>query len=163
VEQLRQMLDQATKLTRTLSTELSPAVLETDRLGVVIEWLASQKRELYGLEVEVEGDADVGDPALRTLLYHLVREALFNVAKHAGTDRARVTLTDTDGHVGVSIQDEGEGFDVATLHEEAVAGFGLASIRERLELIGGRLAVESAPGAGTRVNLTIPRTPQPAS
>ncbi len=115
-EQAGGILDEATDLTRTLATELSPAVLETDRLADVLRWLAEWKRKRLGLDVEVAGDADVPDPALRTLVYHLVRELLFNVAKHA------------DGHVAVTVEDDGAGFDVAVLDGPG-DGFGLASVR----------------------------------
>lgn len=157
VERAQQGLAHATKLTRSLSTELSPAVLDTHRLGEVLRWLAVQKRELYGIEVEVEGDADVEEPLHRALLYHLVREVLFNVAKHAGTNRARVVIKEAAGQVAVRIQDEGRGFDATLMEADGRAeGFGLASIRERLELAGGRFEVASVPGVGTRVTLTLP-------
>ena len=155
LDRAEQTLDEALTLTRSLAVELSPAVLETDRLGDVLRWLAERKRERLGLAVAVEGDADVGDPSLRTLVYHLVREALFNVAKHAGTGRARVVIEEAGGDVVVRVEDDGAGFDVAGLGTRGA--FGLASVRERLELVGGALAVESAPGAGTRITLTVPQ------
>jgi len=155
-DRARTTLDAAVRLTRSLATDLSPAVLASGTLGDLLEWLAQKKREDLGLTVEVDAAADVAQPALRVFLYHLVREALFNVFKHAGTDRAKVTVHALDdGSVAVRVEDDGVGFDPT----EAMGrqGFGLASIRERLELVGGRLDVASAPGAGTRLTLVLPR------
>jgi two-component system, chemotaxis family, CheB/CheR fusion protein len=153
VRQVGRTLEHATKLSQSLATELSPAVLHSERLGEVLRWLAIRQRELLGLQVEVQGEADADDAALRTLIYHLVREALFNVARHAGTDHARILLQRTDDHVEVRIEDEGRGFEPS---EIPGSGFGLASIRERLELVGGRLNIDAEPGRGTRISLILP-------
>lgn len=115
---------------------------------------AEPVRESLALDVAVDGDAHVADPALRALLYHLVRELVFNVAKHAGTDRARIAVGEADGVVTVRVEDEGAGFDISALARGE--GFGLASVRERLEAVGGRLDVATAPGVGTRVSMVVP-------
>ncbi len=164
IDRADRTISAATALTRSLATELSPSVLHTDKLSDVLRWLATRTEEQTGLDVEVAGDADVGDSTLRALLYHLVREALFNVAKHARTGRARVSIADVDGHVTVTVEDEGAGFDPGVLDGEGAGprgGFGLASVRERLEVVGGRLEVASTPGEGTRVTLSVPRAARP--
>lgn len=148
-------LAEATRLTRTLAMELNPSVLGMERLGEALRWLAERGQETLGLEVEVEGEAGVPDPTLRALLYHLVRELLLNVSKHAGTSRARIALAEADGCVSVRVEDEGRGFDTSAL-SAGMGGFGLTSVRERLEAVGGRLSIESAPGVGTRVVLVAP-------
>ena len=79
--------------------------------------------------MEVGGDVPVPDPALRVLLYQLVQELLFNVAKHAGTERARLTAARVDGHLRVVVEDEGSGFDPAALEETGTKGLGLPSVR----------------------------------
>jgi signal transduction histidine kinase len=156
VEALQRALDEAVTLTRTLSHELCPSALKGEDLRDFLRWLTDQKRERHGMEVEVEvrGVIVVSDPTARVLLYQLLGELLFNVVKHAGTNRARVVAERTGEFVRVVVADEGTGFDVATL--EGADGFGLPSVRERLELVGGRLGVESAPGRGTRVTVAIP-------
>jgi signal transduction histidine kinase len=100
----------------------------------------------------------VADADLRVLLYQLLRELLFNVIKHAGTGRARLTAERDGEHVRVVVEDEGTGFDPAELEEPQADGLGLPSVRERLELVGGQLDVASAPGQGTRVSITVPTT-----
>jgi PAS domain S-box-containing protein len=156
---VRRAVEQGTTLARSLAADLSPSVLDSEKTGDVVRWLADRKREMYGLEVTVEGDATVADRPVRFLLYNLVRELLFNVAKHSGADRARVVIGEADGHVVVRVEDEGSGFDVGTLDEGTARGFGLPSVRKRLEAVGGRLDVSSAPGEGTRVTLTVPHAP----
>jgi PAS domain S-box-containing protein len=155
-ERTHEALQHGIALARSLAAELSPSVLDSDGLRDVVRWLADQKREMYGLTIEVEGDATVPDRPTRLLLYNVVREALFNVAKHAGTDLARVVLAEGDGRVVVRVEDAGAGFDAGTMAEGGHGGFGLASIRERLEAVGGHLDVASVPGGGTRVTLTAP-------
>ena len=157
---VRRSLEQGTTLARSLAADLSPSVLDSANVGDVVRWLADRKRELYGLKVTVEGDAAVPDRQTRFLVYTLARELLFTVAKHAGTDRARVVIGEADGHVVVRVEDEGAGFDAAAFTAGGDGGgFGLASVRERLEAVGGQFDVASAPGEGTRVTLTVPSGP----
>jgi signal transduction histidine kinase len=150
----------ATALTRSLATELSPAVLASERLAELLGWLAEQKRKRYGLEVAVavEEPCVVPDLDARTLLFRALREALFNVVKHAGTDRARLRARCEDGVVVAEVEDEGTGFDPGAVAEpgDRQGGFGLGDVRERLRLVGGRLEVASAPGQGTRVTVVVP-------
>lgn len=154
-------LADATRLTRTLSHEMAPPVLRGDDIEVLLEWVAEQKRDLHGLtvDVDVRGSVSVPDEATRVLLYQLVQELLFNVAKHAGTGRARVVAERVEGGAGeervrLVVEDEGAGFDPSALG--GGGGLGLPTVGERVELVGGRLTVESAAGAGTRVTVEVP-------
>jgi len=159
---LDDLLKEALELTRSLSYELSPPLLKDESIGDLLEWLAEQKRKQYDLEVEVDiHDDDPGtDEDLRVLLYQVVRELLFNVVKHAETKRVRITAERTGDHIRVLVADEGIGFDPEVLAESHRAGLGLPRVRERLELIGGRLKVHSAPGRGTRIAVLVPLTPE---
>ena len=158
LKQLSHTLDQAIDITRTLSHDLSPPLLQGEDLDDLLGWLAAQKHRRHGMEVElaVASDVRLPDPACRILLYQILRELLFNVVKHAGTKRARIEAESRDRHVRIVVADEGDGFDVTLLSHADHHGFGLRSVRERLELIGGRLDVESTPGTGTRVTITLP-------
>ncbi len=148
----------AISVARTLSVELSPPVLRGEGLFEAICWLASHMRDVHRLEVAVSAEhkVQIVREDLRVLLFHLVRELLFNVVKHAGIDRARVTLDEDAAHIRIVVEDEGRGFDLAETQLEAGTGFGLFSIRERLRLFSGRLEVASAPGSGTRVTILLP-------
>jgi len=153
------LLSEAIETTRRLSHELAPPLVRGGSVAELLAWVAARKRELYGLDVtiDVQGEVVVGREDLRVLLYQLLRELLFNVAKHAGTGRARVTAERAGDRVRIVVKDEGAGFDPAALDAaRAPGGLGLASVRERLALVGGRLEVESAPGVGTRVTVELP-------
>jgi signal transduction histidine kinase len=96
-------------------------------------------------------------PAVAELqLLRIVQEALANVRKHAHATEARVCVRETDGGVEVMIEDDGRGFDPADLGRGQFPRFGLATMRERAEAVGGRLEIESQPGRGTRVIARVP-------
>ena len=157
VDRVATLLESASRTARSLSHELAPPILRGHDLGELFEWLAKRKRDFYGLEVDHEGgDVEVADEEVRVLLYRLLRELLFNVSKHSGADRARVSAEPCSGGVRVVVEDEGAGFDPSVLGEPERGGFGLASVRERLEGMGGSMEVVSAPGAGTRVVIEVP-------
>jgi signal transduction histidine kinase len=114
-----------------------------------------------GLVVEFEADprAEPDSEDVRILLFQSVRELLFNVVKHAGVRRARVTMVRSPrDRLRLVVADEGSGFDVEKFKTDGAAatGFGLFSIGERLELLGGSMELESAPGRGTRVTVHAP-------
>ena len=148
----------ATEMARSLATELSPAILQADRLEDLLAWTAEATRATYGLttEVDVRDAPRVADPALRILLYQLLREVLFNVVKHSGVTQARLAAWTEGDYAVVRVGDDGAGFDVGAVDERRSGGFGLSSVRERIGLVGGRSEVESAPGQGTRVTLFVP-------
>ena len=92
-------------------------------------------------------------------LMRIIQEALANVRKHAGASQARISVAEIDGVVEAVVEDNGAGFEPGALARSAFPRFGLATMRERAEAVGGTLAVESTPGSGTRV---IARLPVPA-
>jgi PAS domain S-box-containing protein len=171
LRQADELLDASLKTSRSLTAELSPPILHEGNLAQVLHWLSRWAKEKYGLTVPVLADeeADLRVPAMRILIYQAVRELLLNVAKHAKADRASVTLSrkGTD-RVQILVADEGIGFDWIAKTAEAAGntvgtGFGLFSIRERLELMGGSMEIDSVPGKGTRISLTAPCSPPKGS
>lgn len=152
----------AATLTRTLSHEIAPALLQVGDLDELLRWLADRQGEALGLDIDVEvrDSVPVTEEAVRVLLCQLLQEILFNVAKHADVGHARLVAERAGDHVRVTVEDEGAGFDPSvfgTVGEKRLGGLGLPSVRERLELVGGKLEIVSAPGEGTRVTVTIPR------
>ncbi len=148
---------------RSLSVELFPPTLHQGGLGPALIWLATWMQERHGLTVEVTADpeATLEPRDLRTLAFESVRELLFNVVKHAGVTRASVALTPvSDDRLKIVVADEGVGFEVPRVFGSLghPSGWGLFSVRERVELLGGRLDVESAPGRGSRFTIVMPRT-----
>ena len=160
VEGARAWVERAVDTTRRLTVDLSPPILQQEGLTDALQWLQRQMRELHGLEVTVEAEDAfyLEDEDLRVLLFQIVRELLFNVKKHAGTDRATVRLGKEAELVVVVVADEGRGFDVEALAAsgEASGGFGLYSVRERLALLGGQMEVRSEPGHGTEIKIHAP-------
>lgn len=155
---MEKTISHALDLTRKVTLELSPPVLEEEGLTEGLNWLAKHMRELYGLRVEVKSNdhPDTATKEQRVLVYQIVRELLFNVVKHAGVQEAEVGLQESDEGLTVLVSDYGRGFDVTEKTAEANASFGLRSIHERLQLFDGRADIESKPGAGTRVRLFLP-------
>jgi PAS domain S-box-containing protein len=152
-------LDDSINYTRTLMAELSPRVLYDLGLPPALRWLAEQMAR-HGLSVEVSGETEglslPEDHAV--FLFQCVRELLWNVVKHAGTNKASVSYYLEHGQLTVRIADQGKGFDPAVSPEigNGLEKFGLFSLRERLELRGGLLEVISSPGKGTTVTMKLP-------
>ncbi len=153
-----ELISQAIETTRLLSKELAPPVLYERGLGAALQWLGRWARERYNLnlEVEVNEETDALDPTVRVFLFEGVRELLLNVVKHSQTNQARVSLDRIDANtLRLSVEDSGQGFDVSKIKEKE-NGLGLFSLRERLALMNGTLTLDTAPGQGTRVEITIP-------
>ena len=141
---------------RSLITELRPAVLDDLGVQVAIEGLAERAR-CGGLEVEVRialgsGAAGRFSTELETALYRITQEALTNARKHSGAGRALIDIHATDICVDVAVCDDGRGFDP----HARTSGFGLHSMRERAELLGGTLRISSAPAQGTQISASLP-------
>ncbi len=159
IDRIDALLGECIAESRSLTVQLCPPVLYEAGLAAALEWLGRHMDQTCGLTVEVEVDprAEPESEELRILLFEAARELLFNVVKHAHTHSAQVKMTATDsGEVRLAISDEGVGFTPADQKPEktTAVGFGLFSIRERLELLGGRLEVDTAPGRGTRVTIS---------
>jgi signal transduction histidine kinase len=158
--EMQRLIDETVHSVRTLSVDLSPPVLENEGLPEALRWLALQVQERYGLAVAIgiEGNCHVTDQHLRTMIFQIVRELLFNVVKHAGVDEAWITLSCKEDVLSVIVKDKGAGFDAAVFaaSDQAPTGFGLTGIGSRLDLFDGHLSIESAPGAGTVATVTLP-------
>ena len=154
------MLKEAIEKARTLSHELSPAVLYERNLSKTFNWLANEIRAKHGLVVQVIGDqVSLRSDPLKPFLYRAGQEFLFNVVKHTKVREARLRLRRIGRHVCLLVSDRGQGFTPETL--SAMDGFGLLSIRERVKLLGGRMKIRSTPGAGSRFTIVIPDEPAP--
>jgi len=158
------LINESIRTARSLSAELSPPVLFQKSLAEALEWLARWMRETHRLAVDLNLDAGVPPvpEELRVLLFQSVREILFNVVKHAGTDTARMVMWHQDERVMITISDRGSGFDPAerlNVNNPASEGFGLFTIRERLISLGGAFDLVSRPEAGTTVSLVAPINP----
>ncbi len=156
-QELESSLDQALTYSRTLISHLSPNVLFIQGLVAALHWL-TECFSKQGLRVEVKSHVSTVTLSedRSVLLFQSVRELLFNALKHAGTGEATVEIHVVDQRIlHITVTDGGAGFDVKMLAEETT-GFGLFSIRERIEGLDGTFSVRSSPGAGTRIELSVP-------
>lgn len=154
VSKLQEALDESISITRNLSIDLSPAILQGEGLADALNWLAVKMRDQYGLEVELElnGVSTTFEDTLRILLFQAAREALFNVVKHSGQLQATILFERTDGLILMTIRDGGQGFDTDRIR---LSG-GLSNLKHRLSLMGCTLQVLSQPREGTQVVIDIP-------
>jgi signal transduction histidine kinase len=150
----QQTRDELVALRRTITT-LRPLVL--DRRGLAAAELVSAtgaRADLDACEVSVDLDGQPLDPEVETALFRVAQQALANVDQHADARHLKVALYRDGPQVALVVEDDGRGFDPT--HTQAVAdshGFGLTCMRERLQAIGGQFTLESAPGAGTRIQV----------
>jgi len=154
-------LERVIQDTRTLTFDLSdPILYELGFEAAVAEWLTEHVQEKHGIETEFQDDGQAKplDEDIRALLFRNVREVLINIIKHAQARHVKVAVGKADKSICVSIEDDGVGFDPVEVAATAVrkAEFGLFSIRERLEQLGGRVEIESKPGRGTKVTMIAP-------
>jgi len=158
--EIHALMEQALSDTRSLTFELSPPVLYELGLKAGIEWLADQIRDRHGVKVDLVDDGRIWplDEDVRGILFRAVRELLINVVKHAQTDKATVSLRRLNGHVEIEVEDRGVGFRPSAIDPGMgrTEGFGLFSLRERMNHLGGKLEVDALTGLGTRVTLIVP-------
>lgn len=159
VTEVRKQIGDALDMARSLGVGLNPPLVREQGLGAALDWLAGWMKSSQGLEVRIACDADAepADVATRVLLFKAARELLMNVAKHAAVREATLAMERTAGPcVQITIADQGTGFDARRESWERRNGSGLWDIERRLGVIGGGIAVDSAPGAGTTVRLWAP-------
>ncbi len=143
---------------RSIITELRPAALDELGLRTAIEALLDRHRDESGCQVE--GELTLADTRsergglsdeLETTIYRLLQEALSNVTKHARANRVQVRVAECEDELSIEVQDDGVGYDTTASSE----GFGLVGMRERVELAGGRLSVDSGE-QGTLIRASLP-------
>jgi PAS domain S-box-containing protein len=152
--EIEQLLEEAHANTSSLSFQLSPPILHDVGLVAAAQWLAEDVEQRFGLRVSVQdyGESQMLDEGTRITLFRGLSEVLLNIAKHARAKEARVCLWEEDRFMKIAVEDDGVGFDP----DAATSGYGLFSIRERLNHLGGGLQIKSAPGEGTRIVMTAP-------
>ncbi|OLD66069.1 MAG: hypothetical protein AUI47_00750 [Acidobacteria bacterium 13_1_40CM_2_68_5] len=158
LEKVRELLDEIEKRLRRLSHELRPTLLDDLGLLPALEYLAQGVAARSGIPIVVEGPRTPRlPPAYETALYRVVQEALRNASKHAVARRVDIRFSVEPDVIRCLVKDDGRGFDVAAaMAPKGERGFGLIGMRERLVAVGGRLAIDSAPGRGTELRITIP-------
>jgi PAS domain S-box-containing protein len=154
-KEILHLIEQTIKETRTLTFELSPPILYELGFEHAIKWLIDQIYEKYGIRTTLidDGSEKPFDSNIRFFLFQAVRELMINIAKHAQSDSARITLSRIKNRLKICVTDYGTGFSETT---SQTSGFGLFNIRERMNHINGKFSLSSVPGEGTVVTLEAP-------
>jgi PAS domain S-box-containing protein len=158
LDQVQTWLSEAITITRNLSVDMSPSVLRGEGLSEAVLWLSTRMKEQYGLQLKIESTDNLSElnNHMRVLLFQAIRELLFNVVKHSGTQEATIKLERSNGQGRVTVNDLGQGFDTSTFMIDPIGAHGLLLIRDRLSLMNGSMSVESTPGKGTQVVIEFP-------
>jgi len=159
IQAVRRLAEEAARNLDTMLFELRPPLL--DELGLIpaMRWYAAQVSEAWGVPIAFEG-GKIGrlSDTTEVTAFRIVQEAVGNVVRHAHATSASVRVVPEDGHLRLEVRDDGSGFDPIAASARAREGgsIGLTGMRERAELAGGWIRIESSPGKGTRVVARIP-------
>jgi signal transduction histidine kinase len=154
VAAVRELVVSTLRDVRRLAVELRPAALDDFGLAPALQRLVDNRRQ--DGETTVDLEIRLGDERLpadvETTMYRIVQEALTNIAKHARATRVSILVTRKGDTAVVVVEDDGGGFDVGG----RTGGLGLSGMRERVALVGGKLRLETSPGAGTTIAAEVP-------
>jgi signal transduction histidine kinase len=156
----RELLNRLQDGVHRLIVNLRPAVLDDLGLAAAINMLADTQLRRNGIAVRCElSDLERSRlaPSIETAVFRIVQEAIHNIVRHSGATSVLIQAGLDGEHVWVEIEDDGSGFAPAAVQPdgESLRGVGLLGMRERADLLGGRLTIESAPGEGTRIKVEI--------
>jgi signal transduction histidine kinase len=157
LERSQEIVGLASQRLRSLLFELRPPELEAEGLGAALRAYLehAQREEGLGFAIEDRLPSEP-EPEIRMFLYHVTRELLMNVRKHAQASGVEVTLLMGDGRYVTRVRDDGVGFDVTDALRGRPGHLGLAALSERLALAGGALRCDSAPGVGALIEFEVP-------
>jgi signal transduction histidine kinase len=160
LRKIQDHLDATIRDTRTLIAEISPPVLYELGFELAVKRLIEEFREKHDIVFNFVNDKQYKpmDDDMSFILFKSVRELLFNVIKHAKAHRVKVSILREGDNIRIVVEDDGVGFDYSNIYfiENKASSFGLFSIRERLEYMGGCFEVRSKPDHGTQVTLVTP-------
>jgi signal transduction histidine kinase len=150
---LRRIVEGTVKMVRNITLLLRPSMLDDLGLIPALEWQAREVSRQTGLRVDVAagGVSDHMPEEFKTCIYRVVQEALHNVTRHAAAGSVRIVAQQEPGRLLLSIQDDGQGFDVRRSR-----GLGLLGMEERVAHLGGTLQLVSEPGSGTLISVILP-------
>lgn len=161
VVQVEDLMHTVMKTCKTLTWEISPTSLYETDIAAGLERMVGDLNCYFDLDVHIgtAGSRIEVDKNSAALIFRTAKELLVNIAKHSGTKVADLGISQYENKVHMVISDQGKGFDTASLSQNAKGGFGLFSIRERLEHICGSMHIESDLNKGTKIMMIIPFNP----
>ncbi len=160
-EGLIQYLDGIIENVRRLSRDLSPTVLEEMGLASAMKYWLEEFGKYYNvkkIDVDIDRIDDLFSPKVQLNIYRIFQECLTNIGKHSQATQISLAVRQQDGGVAFTIHDNGQGFEVSTAlaRESSTKGIGLATMAERVRMVGGPLEIHSNKGMGTQITFTIP-------
>ncbi len=149
------LLDTTVAATRRIASDLRPLLLDDLGLVPAIQWLTHNFTQRYGVpcQLSLDEEVELAEP-YATAVFRIVQESLVNVAKHAGASQAEVRIERTAAGVILEVADDGAGF--AADAPRKASSLGLMGLRERARLLQGTVDIDTAPGRGTRIRVSIP-------
>jgi PAS domain S-box-containing protein len=160
VNLITNLVDQADQAARMITRQLSPPILNATGIKPALKLLTDEMERTYQLTVHIshQGETIVLAEAVEALLYRSVRELLINIAKHAQVSDVRLSRLWDGSQLLLVVSDEGCGFEAPKFHDSLPEkqGFGLRSIYECIINIGGNMVIDSCPGQGTTITLSVP-------
>ena len=150
---IRSFADSSVNSIRDIALLLRPSMLDDLGLIPALEWQARETSRRTGIDIRVaaENVDDSLPDAIRTCVYRVVQEALQNVSRHSGAAHVKINVRQPNGAVSLTIEDDGAGFD-----PRHTRGMGLLGMEERVKQLGGKLEVQSQPGKGTTLRVSLP-------
>jgi two-component system NarL family sensor kinase len=155
ISRIRNVLSECADRTRRLMFQLRPRVLTAEGLGPALTDLASLVTDDGGPAISVDAPDRRFQAVVEELVWRTVREALLNVMRHAHARQVLVTIRESEGSLDCEVRDDGVGFDVVRQSPKR-HHVGIASMRERIEGLGGRFSIESSAANGTTVHFVVP-------
>ncbi|MDB6065846.1 MAG: hypothetical protein JWR26_2054 [Pedosphaera sp.] len=154
------MVEQTMQQVRNLVMDLRPPDLDELGLVTALRWYLGRRAEQASLEANFASNPSTIHlpPTVETTCFRVAQEALNNIVRHARARRVDVDLRQRKDELQLMIRDDGSGFDVSAARKRISRGesFGLLSMEERAQLVGGSVKIESAPGCGTEVRVVFP-------
>ncbi len=160
LQEVHDCIEQIIRDTRTLTFEMSPPVLYELGLEAAVEWFAEETEKQHHMKVRLVSTIS-GTPkegTFNVFAFRALRELILNVVKHAKASNIEIQMRHLADQLYLAVIDDGIGFDTSFLwpHGQADCGFGLFSIQERAEALGGYFSIQSTPGAGAHAELILP-------
>ncbi|MBI2914280.1 MAG: HAMP domain-containing protein [Chloroflexi bacterium] len=153
-------VDMALREIRKAILDLRPSALDDLGLASAARWFADEHLRPLGVKVSlgISGDEGLASGPVATAVFRIVQEAVSNIAKHSQAKNAKISLDFRESEVLVLVDDDGRGFDLRSLEQprDDGRGLGLLGMRERAELFGGTVEIESSPQKGTRIRVRVP-------
>jgi signal transduction histidine kinase len=153
VDRVRELVECSVAMVRNMALLLRPSMLDDLGLSAALEWQANQVSRSTGIRIGIAADELPGElpEEHKMCLFRVVQEALNNVCRHANASSVEITMMSDGSKLSLTIRDDGKGFVSARK-----TGLGLIGMQERVEGLGGRLAVKSEPGKGTEIDVSLP-------